>query len=100
MRRSLRAKRIAFRLPPYNLPHVVPCNSPVFRVDRTQAAGGVCEQTFSALPEYICRCFCQCDCMIVSVTMRTYVNVKTLLSVTSSSNRLTSLLPRATNKYI
>ena len=49
MRRSPRARRLAFRLPPYDTPRVAPRNNPKFHVDRQRAAGGVCEQTKTAL---------------------------------------------------
>ena len=55
VRRSPRARRLAFRLPPYDTPHVAPRNNPEFHVDRTHAAGGVCEQTKTALRKYIDR---------------------------------------------
>ena len=45
MRRSSRARRLAFRLPPYDTPRVAPRNNPEFHVNRTHAAGGVCKQT-------------------------------------------------------
>ena len=45
----------ATRLPytPYGTPHVTPRNNSKFHVDRTHAEGGVCEQTQSALRNYI-----------------------------------------------
>ena len=52
MRRSRRARRLAFRLPPYDIPRVAPRNTPKFHVDRAYAAGGVCEQTKTALRKY------------------------------------------------
>ena len=55
MRRSPRARRLAFRLPPYDTPRVAPRNYPHFHVDRTHAAGGVFEQTKTALRKYIDR---------------------------------------------
>ena len=53
MRRSPRMWRLAFRLPPYDMPHAAPRNNSKFRVDRTHAAGGVFEQTKTALQIYI-----------------------------------------------
>ena len=53
MRRIPRARRIGVRLPPYDHPHAAPHNSPAFRLDRRQAARGVCEQTNPALLNYI-----------------------------------------------
>ena len=53
MWRSARARRSGVRLPTYDHPHVAPHNSPAFGVDRTQAEGGVCEQTNLALLNYI-----------------------------------------------
>ena len=52
VRRSPWVQRLAFRLPPYDTPHVAPRNNPKFHVDRTHAAGGVCEQTKTALRKY------------------------------------------------
>ena len=42
-----------FRLPPYDTPRASDRNNPEFHVDRTHAAGGVCEQTKTALQIYI-----------------------------------------------
>ena len=53
MRRSSRAQRIAFRLPPYDNPRSKPCNKAEFRVHRRHAAGGVCEQIMTALRNYV-----------------------------------------------
>ena len=53
MRRSPRARRLAFRLPPYDTPRMVPRNNSEFHVDCTHTAGGVCEQTKTALRKYI-----------------------------------------------
>ena len=53
VRRIPRARRNGVRLPPYGHPHAAPHNSPAFRVDRRQAARGVCEQTNPALLNYI-----------------------------------------------
>ena len=39
MRRSPRAQRLVFRLPPYDTLHMSPRNNPEFHVDRTHAAG-------------------------------------------------------------
>ena len=50
---SARVLRIGFRAPSYDHPHAAPRNSPAFRVDRRQAAGGVCEQTNPDLLNYI-----------------------------------------------
>ena len=55
MRRSPRARRLAFRLTPYDTPRVAPRNNSEFHVDRNHAAGGVCEQTRTALRKYIYR---------------------------------------------
>ena len=38
---------------PYDTPRVSLHNNPKFHVDRTHAAGGVCEQTKTALQKYI-----------------------------------------------
>ena len=58
MRRSPRARGLAFRIPSYDTPRVAPHNNPQFHVDRTHAAGGVCEQTKTALRNiYIDDCF-------------------------------------------
>ena len=48
MRRSPQAQQLVFRLPPYDTPH----NNPEFHIYRTYA-GGVLEQTKTALPIYI-----------------------------------------------
>ena len=55
MRRSSRAQRIVFRLPPYDTPRAARCNKAKFRVHRRHAAGGVCEQRITALRIYIHR---------------------------------------------
>ena len=39
------ARWLTFRLPPYDTPRAAPCNNLEFHIDRTHAAGGVCEQT-------------------------------------------------------
>ena len=55
MRRSPWARRLAFRLSPYDTPRVAPRNNLKFHVNRTHTAGGVCEQTKLALRKYIYR---------------------------------------------
>ena len=55
VRRSSWVRRLAFRLPPYDTPHVAPHNNPEFHVDHRHTAGGVCEQTTTALQKYIGR---------------------------------------------
>ena len=61
VRRPPRARWLAFRLPPYDIPRAAPRNNPEFHVDRTHAAGGVCEQTKTALPKCIDRLWWSCS---------------------------------------
>ena len=46
------AQRIVISLPPHDILYAVLRNNLTFRIDRTQAAGGVCEQRIPALRYY------------------------------------------------
>ena len=53
VRRSPRWRGLSFCLPPYDTLCAVPINGPTFRVVRPHVAGGVCEQRYLALRNYI-----------------------------------------------
>ena len=71
MRRSSRAQRIAFCLPPHDTPRAAPCNKAVFCVHCRHAVGGVCKQRMMTLQNYIYRLYI----VIVSIYQWIFTNI-------------------------